>query len=295
VRQGGILSPALFAAYIDPLIARLQSMKFGCHINCAFFGCLLYADDILLLSPSIKDLQNMLHCCYEVLGELGMSVNVSKSGYMRVGKRYKNVCASLFIGKHPVQHLDKIKYLGVVFIASKFLRVDFEPVKRAFYRAFNTIFSRSRFAESEHISIHLLNSICTPLLLYALEVLAPTSSTLKMLDNVIAKCVGKIFSTYDMQTIDACRKFLGVQRLEILYLMRVCNFMRGLKYKSDRRADFIFEAMVKECASTYPFNMCGIDDFTLDTLHSLHKNVRPGLFRCKTPCFVVASYRCLEL
>jgi len=49
VRQGGVLSPYLFALYIDDLI---DSLIYGCIISQLFIGCLLYADAIVLLSPS---------------------------------------------------------------------------------------------------------------------------------------------------------------------------------------------------------------------------------------------------
>ena len=50
-----MLSPFLFAVYLDDL-SRLESSVNGCHI-------ILYADDILLLSPSVTRLQHLLHKC----------------------------------------------------------------------------------------------------------------------------------------------------------------------------------------------------------------------------------------
>jgi len=46
VRQGGILSPMLFAIYMDPLIRKLRHLGVGCRIDGCFYGCLCYADDI---------------------------------------------------------------------------------------------------------------------------------------------------------------------------------------------------------------------------------------------------------
>jgi len=41
VRQGGLLSPALFAMYIDKLIQLLKSSGHGCrYINDTYIGCL---------------------------------------------------------------------------------------------------------------------------------------------------------------------------------------------------------------------------------------------------------------
>ena len=56
VRQGGVLS-ILFNLYVDTIIELLQASDLGCHIYGAYVGCLLYADDIILLSASLGNLQ----------------------------------------------------------------------------------------------------------------------------------------------------------------------------------------------------------------------------------------------
>ena len=60
VRQGGVLSPYLYAIYVDDLINELRSSGYGVHIGSVFVGCLLYADDIVLLSPFYYGLQKLL-------------------------------------------------------------------------------------------------------------------------------------------------------------------------------------------------------------------------------------------
>ena len=52
VKQGGVLSPILFAIYTDGLLKRLQETGVGCHMGHHFSGALVYADDITFLSPS---------------------------------------------------------------------------------------------------------------------------------------------------------------------------------------------------------------------------------------------------
>ena len=63
VRQGGILSPILFNIYVDVLISELKNSGIGCHISNVFVGCIMYADDLLILSPSVVGLQYMLDIC----------------------------------------------------------------------------------------------------------------------------------------------------------------------------------------------------------------------------------------
>ena len=55
VRQGSVLSPFLYSIYIDDL-AKL------CQYNRGMF-IVLYGDDILLLAPSIRELQLLLQTC----------------------------------------------------------------------------------------------------------------------------------------------------------------------------------------------------------------------------------------
>ena len=60
MKLGGILSPILFAIYIDELFCRLQKSGFGCYIGNLFAGCFGYANDITLLAPSICALKLMM-------------------------------------------------------------------------------------------------------------------------------------------------------------------------------------------------------------------------------------------
>ena len=56
VRQGGVLSPIHFNVYMDELIDKLKMNDVGCHIGRQFTGAFCYADDLTLLSPTIRGL-----------------------------------------------------------------------------------------------------------------------------------------------------------------------------------------------------------------------------------------------
>ena len=63
VRQGGVLSPVLFAIYVDDIANSLCSSKLSCFVGEMYVSCFMYADDIMLLSASINMLQRMLKIC----------------------------------------------------------------------------------------------------------------------------------------------------------------------------------------------------------------------------------------
>ena len=57
VKQGGVLSPVLFAVYTDRLLLISQESGIGCHMGGHYAGALAYADDITFISPSMTGLK----------------------------------------------------------------------------------------------------------------------------------------------------------------------------------------------------------------------------------------------
>ena len=56
VRQGGILSLYLFCIYVDELSKMLYNVHVGCLVGTMLVNHLMYADDLVLLSPSAAGL-----------------------------------------------------------------------------------------------------------------------------------------------------------------------------------------------------------------------------------------------
>ena len=65
VRQRGILSPKLFAIYVDDLSHELTLCKSGCYIDDQCMNHVMYADDICLMAPSAISMQKMLDVCFD--------------------------------------------------------------------------------------------------------------------------------------------------------------------------------------------------------------------------------------
>ena len=60
VRQGGILSPLFFNIYINSMINDISCSKYACRLGLFKSNILAYADDIVILSPSLFGLQKLL-------------------------------------------------------------------------------------------------------------------------------------------------------------------------------------------------------------------------------------------
>ena len=64
-RQGSILSPSLFALYVDELLVELRKLGVGCRVAGVFMGAVGFCDDILLLAPTRDAMQLMLNTCQQ--------------------------------------------------------------------------------------------------------------------------------------------------------------------------------------------------------------------------------------
>ena len=78
-KQGGILSPTLFAVYMDGLFDRLNSLNVGCRVGTHFAGALGYADDLNLLCPTLYGLRRMINVCEDYAREYDIIFNGTKS------------------------------------------------------------------------------------------------------------------------------------------------------------------------------------------------------------------------
>ena len=82
VRQGGILSSYLFNVYMDDLSIKLNNRRIGCFVGYILVNLILYADVILLISPSAAGLRKLLVDCEDYGSGHDIIFNPKKSAIM---------------------------------------------------------------------------------------------------------------------------------------------------------------------------------------------------------------------
>ena len=110
VRQGGVLSPLLFSIYIDELLEKLKARGIGCYIGHHFVGALGYADDIILLCPSVAGLKKMIRICEDYANEHSILFNGNKSKYLIFGEYKYN--PTLKVNNEVVSRCESALHLG---------------------------------------------------------------------------------------------------------------------------------------------------------------------------------------
>ena len=170
VRQGGSLSPALFNSFINVIISNLQKSGFGCHVQQTYVGCILYADDIILLSPALSGLQSMINVCYATSCDLLLEFNAKKSHCIAFSKTTVCMNQSMQLGPDVLMWTQTIKYLGVHLLAGRSIGFDMSPTKRPFYGACNSILNHANNLD-ETVQLGLQESYTLPILTYSIAAL----------------------------------------------------------------------------------------------------------------------------
>jgi len=85
------LSPVLFSIFVDSIVDRLRMSGYVCVIGCEFFGSIMYADELVLVSHSVCVLHKLIGICVDELNFIGLSFNVKKSCFSRFGPRYMRI------------------------------------------------------------------------------------------------------------------------------------------------------------------------------------------------------------
>jgi len=226
VRQGSSLSPSIFNVFMNIFIVNLRALRSGCCIGGYFVGCVLYADDIILMSASVDGLQKMLNCCYEVSIDQQLTFNCSKSCCFAVGKTAgKFRIADMILGNETISWCDSFKYLGVSFLAGKSLRVNIDVVKHKFFAACNSILGNSHSLD-EFFQLKLQESFCLPLLEYSLCAVRLTNSQCADLNSCWNTVFRRIFHFRKFDSVRAC--ICGLGRLDF-YHIRVNLLLKFVK------------------------------------------------------------------
>ncbi len=137
VKQGGVLSPILFAVYIDGLLGRLKESGIGCYMGNSYVGGMGYADDIKLLCPSLNGMQQMVDMCVDYADEYNIKFKGSKSCMLLFkGRQCKNSQRTLSIDEVIIHCSESVSDLGHnVSINDKDSIA--KSAKASFWRSFN--------------------------------------------------------------------------------------------------------------------------------------------------------------
>ena len=202
VKQGCVLSPMLFNIFLSDLQKNIEKnenspVKLSPHTT---LGCLIWADDLLLLSESESGLNNMLKELNKYMFENKMTLNIEKTKAMIFNKTGRHMRRQFSCGEQKVETTRLYKYLGFMITPSGEISTGLHDLKDRALKALMNIKNKLGpvFKKNPLITIKLFDAMVKPILLYASEFWG----VLKLPKN------NPIETLY----ISFCKQLLGVQR-----------------------------------------------------------------------------------
>ena len=113
VRQGCILSPVLFALYTEELAIRVKERNLGMRIGNEKLSILMYADDIIIMSDTSEELQEMLDVVNEYSDDFCVKFGMDKSLIMIVSSNEENEDKVWDLRGNQMKRTEEYKYLCV--------------------------------------------------------------------------------------------------------------------------------------------------------------------------------------
>ncbi|XP_048480374.1 uncharacterized protein LOC125489231 [Plutella xylostella] len=108
-------------------------MHVGCRIDNTSVNNISYADDMVLLSPSVRALRKLLGACESYAAEHGLRYNATKSELMvfKAGSKCPAEVPPVVLGGAPLKRVKSFKYLGHIVTEDLSDDADMERERRA--------------------------------------------------------------------------------------------------------------------------------------------------------------------
>ncbi len=171
------MSPTLFNIYIDELTQLLENSSApGLDLEGKEVKCLLYADDLLLLSQTKQGMQEYLNILHDYCINWAIKVNLDKTEIVIFQKkaRSKSKKYQFTLGETTLSHTMEYTCLGLTITASgRFVKAVSslaDKARRAYYSIRKALF---KLNPPIKIWLKIFQSIIEPYLLYGSEVWGP--------------------------------------------------------------------------------------------------------------------------
>ena len=253
VPQGAVLSPYLYAQYINGLHAALRQKGLGIWVHGRLVPLLFYADDIVLLADTEDRLQESMRVVDEFARKWRFSVNHGKSNVVVFGSKQARAAAGArtwMLGGASIKATDSYKYLGLDFTAAV-SRGKWNTMAQRLHSNAKAASSLLRFQGGganglrPRTMIKQWEAICRPVLEYGCEIWQGEISKawVDRLESVQNKFGRAIMGIQAFPAAVAVRADLGLhtlrsrrQMLKLLYWGKLCNT------KSNRLLAHVFKS-----------------------------------------------------
>ena len=277
VRQGSVLSPALFLLIMDPLLRQLQSPSIGASTNNMYAGGFLHADDIRTLAPSVSSLEAQISIVKRFTEDNFLKLNASKCEIVAFKKvstsageeRIEAGECSFLVGRTATclgyQWKDDLS-------SSHAIQVRVQKARKAYFQYGSIYAFQGMLSPLSCCSI--VETCILPILLYGVEnwVLSPES--VQMLESFQGEIAKRILRLPKWYSNTAAIIALGWNTLHSVCTIRKLKFLHRVMSNQESICHRAFSAMVDNVESLCLVRECReleqryMSNFTSAILHA---------------------------
>ena len=164
------MSPVLFNVYMDDLNYELRRTGVVCSMSGTLINSVSYADDMVLLAPSVAAMRRLLSVCEKYAGHHNMQYNTDKSEYIIFeSANSPSVVIPLSLNGRSLRRAEEVKYLGHIINSRLTDEADIERQRRSITVRANMLARRFQRC-SDNVKRQLFLTFCTSV--YTVEVWA---------------------------------------------------------------------------------------------------------------------------
>ena len=151
IRQGSLISPYLFNVYVDELNIRLNAAGTGCQLAGTTANNFAYADDLALLAPTARALNDLLKICEVFAVENYIVFNTLKSVCMLVPalRAVKFVAPNIYLCGTILKYVESFRYLGHIITQEQSDEHDMLRELRSLYYRGNMLIRKFSFCTED--------------------------------------------------------------------------------------------------------------------------------------------------
>ena len=267
VRQGCVLSPLLFNIFLADLPAIMNSAEheqpgIGEGKN---LSCLLWADDLILISKTEEGLAKMLSKLSEYSGENSLCINTDKTKCMIFNKNGRLIRRNFKIGDTIINTVREYKYLGFVVTPSGEINSGLKDLRSRANRAI-TLLRRKLgvgFRMFPDTTEYLFDTLIKPIILYMSDFWGcfklPINNPIDKIQNSFLKqllgvqiqttTVGILLETGNIPLTMYAQKAC-IKNWDRIAVKNNCNNLVNISYKNSLQQCLTWPSRIQYCLSS---------------------------------------------
>ena len=242
VLQGNPLSPILFNLFINEIFKTVKNEDSMLTLDDThFFNALMYADDLILLSPTAEGLQQSLNSLGAFCQTWKLNINIKKTKCMTFSNGHLKKLTTFYINNTPIDHTTTYKYLGITI---KSIKCSFKPtLDDLSTRANKAIYALRAKLPFKALPIKTLlkvfDACITPILLYGSELWEPYTALdwkkweESKIERVHTQFLKRLLGVNTSTTNVMARAELGRHSLQELITRRCIRYITHVEGKDE--------------------------------------------------------------